>query len=104
MEYYIVPTNLKESSIVLQQYFTIQKRKTNSDILQATHTTSSALLQVLCLSMESEGSHNHVSRESTEDKWTRAYPLGDIQWTTFKVYSPGERGNSYYTENEISQS
>lgn len=54
MEYYIVPTNLKESSIVLQQYFTIQKRKTNSDILQATHTTSSALLQVLCLSMESE--------------------------------------------------
>lgn len=67
MEYYIVPTNLKESSIVLQQYFTIQKRKTNSDILQATHTTSSALLQVLCLSMESEGSHNQEKAQKTNE-------------------------------------
>lgn len=33
---------------VLQQYFAIQKRKTNSGI-QETHEPSSALLQVLCL-------------------------------------------------------
>lgn len=104
MEYYIVPSNLKESLTVLQQYFAIQKRKTNSGILQETYTTSSALLQVLCLWMESEESHHHVSRESTEDKWTWAYPLADIQWVVFKVCSPRERGNSYYTENEISQS
>lgn len=86
MEYSIVPTNLKGSLTVLQQYFVTQKIKTLTQVFFKKHTQP----VVLCLWMESEGIDHQGSKaeKTNEHKLTQ---LGDIQWATFRVWTPRER-------------
>lgn len=103
MEYCIVPTNLKESLTVLQQYFATQKRKSLTQVFFKKHNQFCTSARAVPLNGIRGKSPPCIKRKHRR-KTNMSLPIRTIQWATFKVCSPRERGNSYYTENEISQS